>query len=155
FLQYTPPEGDQVTSPNPGLWFPEYGIAMGFLYRPDRVTPAQVAKLTTWAGILDPSFGSTKMAVISPAAGRTPLVSFYDMTKTNGNDVIQQLGSEKITVFPASRPAGESIASGESDIAWPFASTTALELLGNKAPVQIAFPSPVDVIPVGSAIPKQ
>ncbi|MFC4948897.1 ABC transporter substrate-binding protein [Pseudonocardia sp. GCM10023141] len=153
FQQYQPPGITDLASPNPGLWFPEYNIAMGFLYRPDRLSDAQVAKLATWKGVLDPTFANTKMAVISPAAGGTPLVSFYDMVTTNGKAFVSDLKSDKITVFPASRPAGESIASGESDMAWPFASTTALELLGHSAPVRIVFPTPVDLIPVGSGIP--
>jgi iron(III) transport system substrate-binding protein len=152
-LNYEPTVAKSIVSPSPGLWYPEYGIAMGLAYNTDKISDATAAQFKTWADVAAASFANAHFAIVSPAAGGTALTAFYDMLKTKGD--LKGIKPKNAQVFDTSRPAGEALSSGESDLSFPFAATTALQILDTGAPVHIVFPTPVDVIYVGGSISKQ
>lgn len=144
--EYTPKTDSRIPAEFkvPGYSYVGDISRVAVVYNAKNVTPAEVEKLKTWDGLLDPVF-KNRLSMRSDAVGISYGQWLYlldDAKAEFGEPYLKALAAQNPTVYADSVQAVQAVAAGQQDICvtgWEGIGST---LYGQGAPVQWAFPGP-------------
>ena len=137
--------GDYLPSASmmaPFLYYPEVNSTV-VMYNPKFVTEAEVQKLRTWTGILDPAFRG-RISLVEPVFGVTLAPLLYTMnTPGLGVDFLQKLKAQNPHIYLNTAQAREAVISGQKPISWGAQwEAVVLSTIEKGAPVRFIYMNP-------------
>jgi ABC-type Fe3+ transport system substrate-binding protein len=113
------------------------------MYNPKQVTDAEVEKLRTWTGVLDPVFKG-RISVVEPSIGGAAAPLLYIMnTPALGEDFLKKLKAQKPAIYLNSTLGREAATSSQQAISiFSQFDSIAMSDFQRGSPVRFLYPNP-------------
>ena len=129
--------GDKST----GYWYSIHNTTPLIAYRKGALTPAELTKLSTWEGALDPVFKG-RVGVPDVSSGGLVVAGYYLFRTRYGKEYFTKLSQNQPKIYVALNPSLDALVAGEVDFILMASVVGSTRHWANKAPINFIESSP-------------